>query len=57
MRSTSRPSSKRSLEAPPPPKDWEDEYHRLKARYDELKVDYNDKEKHNKLYEKYTNGF
>jgi hypothetical protein len=31
------------------PKDWEDEFHRLKQRYDELKVEYNEKEQHNKL--------
>lgn len=45
---TSNP--KKVVEAGPPPKDWEDEYHRLKSRFDELKVDYNDKEQHNKLY-------
>lgn len=31
------------------PKDWEDEYHRLRSRYDELRVELNDKENHNKL--------
>ncbi len=41
--------SKKSIAAGPPPKDWEDEYHRLKMRFDELKVDYNDKEQHNKM--------
>eukprot|EP01036_Dinobryon_divergens_P027120 gene27120-35840_t len=40
---------RKTVEAGPPPKDWEDEYHRLKMRFDELKVDYNDKEQHNKI--------
>ncbi|KAJ1428031.1 hypothetical protein B484DRAFT_396992, partial [Ochromonadaceae sp. CCMP2298] len=35
--------------APELPKDWEDEYHRLKSKYDDLKVEFNDKEQHNKL--------
>ena len=42
-------SVRKTVEAGPPPKDWEDEYHRLKMRFDELKVDYNDKEQHNKM--------
>ncbi len=35
--------------APEQPKDWEDEYHRMKQRYEDLKVEYNEKEQHNKL--------
>lgn len=31
------------------PRDWEDEYHRLKSSYEALKEDYNQKENHNKL--------
>jgi hypothetical protein len=31
------------------PKDWEDEYHRLKSKYDQLKIDFNEKEHHNKM--------
>ena len=34
---------------PDPPRDWEDDYHRLKSNYDALKVDFNEKEKQNKL--------
>jgi hypothetical protein len=34
---------------PDRPKDWEDEYHRLKDDYEALKVLYNEKEGHNKL--------
>ena len=30
-------------------KDWEDEYYRIKSKFDDLKVDYNEKEQHNKL--------
>ena len=30
-------------------KDWEDEYYRLKSKFEALKVDYNEKEQHNKL--------
>jgi len=49
MKSNRTNSNKKVAEAPLPPKDWEDEYHRLKGRFDELKVDYNEKEQHNKL--------
>lgn len=31
------------------PKDWEDEYHRLKSKFDQLKIDFNEKEEHNKM--------
>lgn len=37
---------KRTAEAP---KDWEDDYHRLKDKYEQLKIDYNEKENHNKM--------
>lgn len=49
--STNFVSSGRGMKRPPPdlPKDWEDEFHRLKAKYDELKIDFNEKEQHNKL--------
>eukprot|EP01038_Epipyxis_sp_PR26KG_P008719 gene8719-11781_t len=42
--------SKRLASAEPPrTKDWEDEFHRLKTKYDELKVEFNEKEQFNKL--------
>lgn len=31
------------------PKDWEDEFHKLKKKYDELKFEFNEKENNNKL--------
>jgi hypothetical protein len=31
------------------PKDWEDEYRRLQAKHEQLKIDFNEKEQHNKL--------
>jgi hypothetical protein len=45
--STARGVTRRA--APELPKDWEDEYHRLKSKFDDLKVEFNDKEQHNKL--------
>ena len=31
------------------PRDWEDDFRRLKEKYDQLKMDLNEKEKHNLL--------
>ena len=42
-------SSKRKQPNIELPKDWEDEYHRLKFKYDQLKIDFNEKEHHNKM--------
>ena len=40
--------SKLQRTAPAPPKDWEDEYHRLNAKHAELKGIYNEMEEHNR---------
>jgi hypothetical protein len=41
--------SNRKRPAAEPPKDWEDEYRRLKDQHEQLKIDYNEKENHNKM--------
>ena len=33
-----------------PPKEWEDEYRRLKVKYDELKLEYNEKDEFCKMF-------
>lgn len=40
--------SKLQRTAPAPPKDWEDEYHKLNAKHSELKGIYNEMEEHNR---------
>jgi len=35
------------------PKDWEDEYYRLKQQFDALKLEHNQTEEHNKMYMNY----
>jgi hypothetical protein len=45
----SRPLSASNRPPKEQPKDWEDAYHRLKAQFEDLKVEYNEKERNNKL--------
>lgn len=47
---STRPGANKTVPkaAPAPPKDWEDEYHRLQGKHGELKGIYNEMEEHNR---------